>query len=53
LGYHPAEDQWLTAITVQPARAGLSDPEIQMIRGLIKWQMDALRGELTAPGTGQ
>ena len=47
LDYHPAEDQWLPAITVQPARAGLTSPEIQMIRGLIQWQMDALQKEMT------
>ena len=41
--YRPAEDLWLTAIALQPARAGVTETEQQMIRSFIKWQMEALK----------
>lgn len=53
LDYHPVEDQWLSAISVQPARAGLTAAEIEMIRGLIKWQMESLQKELHGSKAGQ
>jgi len=47
LDYRPVEDTWLPAITVQPARAGLTASETAMIRNLIQWQMDSLKQEWT------
>ena len=43
LEYRPGTVRWLPAVTVQPAKAGLTDGEISTIRGLIKWQMDQLQ----------
>ena len=45
LNYFPVQDTWLSAITVRLSQSGLAAAEIQMIRGLVKWQMDALKQE--------
>jgi hypothetical protein len=42
LDYQRAGEKWMPAITVRPAKAGLTASEIEMIRGLIRWQMKAL-----------
>ena len=43
LNYRPKDELWLTAISVNTREAGLSNTELEMMRGLIKWQMDAIR----------
>lgn len=45
LGYVPRGEQWLRAITVDLRGTGLSAGELQAMRGLIQWQLDALKGE--------
>jgi hypothetical protein len=43
LKYRPLDEVWLTALTVNPRTAGLSNFEMEMVRGLIQWQMEALQ----------
>lgn len=43
LNYQPAGDIWLTAFSVDLAKAGLSDSEVQTLRNMIKWQMEQLQ----------
>jgi hypothetical protein len=43
LHYRPLDEVWLTALAVNPRAAGLSSLETEMMRGLIQWQMEALR----------
>lgn len=47
LNYRPAHQLWLTAITVDPNKAGVTDAELRMIQSLVKWQLQALQP--TAP----
>lgn len=42
LGYRPDGEMWLTAISVNTREAGLSKTELDAMRSLIQWQMDAL-----------
>jgi hypothetical protein len=41
--YRPAEETWLTAIALDPARAGVTATEQEMIRSFIRWQMESLQ----------
>lgn len=50
LDYRFGKDVWMTAITVQPGRAGLNDTEIKTIRGLVQWQMEALQEHFPEAG---
>src|SRR5262249_24419015 len=43
--YRPVEEIWLTAISINPAQAGVTEAEEQMIRSLIRWQTEALQQE--------
>lgn len=43
--YKPAEDTWYPALTENPAAAGLTDADVQMIRGMVKLQMMQMQGE--------
>ncbi len=43
LHYRPAEQMWLTAFSVNPVQAGVSDSERAFVRGLIRGQMDKFR----------
>jgi hypothetical protein len=43
LGYRPADDLWLTAFSVDVRQTGLSPGQLQMVRNVIKWQMDQLQ----------
>jgi hypothetical protein len=43
LGYRPADDLWLTAFSVDLRQTGLSPGQLQMVRNIIKWQMDQLQ----------
>lgn len=45
LGYTPRSEQWLRAITVDLRETGLSTVELEAMRSLIQWQLDALKGE--------
>jgi len=43
LEYRPHAQHWLTAISVNTRRAGLSPSEVETLRGLIRWQLEALQ----------
>jgi hypothetical protein len=43
LKYRPLNEVWLTALAVNTRSAGLSDLELEMMRSLIQWQMQALQ----------
>lgn len=43
LKYRPLDEVWLTALTVNTRTAGLSNLEMEMMRSLIQWQMEALQ----------
>ena len=43
LKYRPLDEIWLTAMTVNTRTAGLSNLEMEMLRSLIQWQMEALQ----------
>ena len=43
LGYRPIKDEWLKAFSVDPVKAGVSQAEVQMIRGVVEWQMKMLK----------
>ena len=43
LKYRPLDEVWLTALTVNTRTAGLSNLEMEMVRSLIQWQMEALQ----------
>ena len=45
LGYRPRNDVWLTAISVDLRETGLTPGEMETMRGLIRWQMEALKAE--------
>jgi hypothetical protein len=41
--YRPTADRWLTAFAVDTKAAGLSEMELNMVRSIVKWQMDQLQ----------
>jgi hypothetical protein len=43
LHYRPAEETWLTAISVDTRKSGLSPGEVQVIRNLIQGQVEQMR----------
>jgi hypothetical protein len=43
LKYRPEREIWLTAFSVDLKKAGLSSSEVQMVRNLVKWQMDQMQ----------
>jgi hypothetical protein len=43
LKYRPRDEIWLTAVSVNTRAAGLSPAELEAMRSLIQWQLDALR----------
>lgn len=43
LGYRPVQDQWFQAFSVDPVKSGLSQADIQMIRGMVDIQMKMLK----------
>jgi hypothetical protein len=43
LKYRPRDEIWLTALSVNTRAAGLSPAELEGMRSLIQWQLDALR----------
>jgi len=43
LNYRPANQLWLTAISVDPGQAGITAAEVRMIQTMVKWQLDALQ----------
>ena len=45
LRYRPRGEVWLTAMSVDLREAGLSAAEMDAMRGLIRWQMEALKSE--------
>ena len=45
LGYRPRSEIWLTAMSVDVRQSGLTSGEMEMMRGLIRWQMEAMKGE--------
>lgn len=45
LGYRPRSEVWLTAMAVDLRQSGLTESEMEMMRGLIRWQMEALGAE--------
>jgi len=48
LNYRPASQLWLTAITVDPHKAGVTDAELRMIQSVVKWQLQALQPKVPA-----
>lgn len=45
LRYRPRGEVWLTAMSVDLRASGLSAAEMEAMRGLIRWQMEALKSE--------
>jgi len=43
LKYRPLDEIWLPALSVNTQAAGLSNLEMEMMRGLIQWQMETLQ----------
>ena len=43
LKYQPLDEVWLTAMSVNKRDTGLSDEEVQAMRSLVQWQLDALQ----------
>jgi len=43
LHYRPAEDVWLTAFSVDMKKADISPSEAQVMRNLVKWQLDQMQ----------
>ncbi len=43
LHYQPAGEVWLTAFSVDLRKNGLSPAEIQVMRNLVKWQLDQMQ----------
>jgi hypothetical protein len=43
LNYRPAHDQWFPAFGVDPVKSGLSQADIQMIKGMVDIQMKMLK----------
>ncbi|HXJ74290.1 MAG TPA: hypothetical protein VNM37_15685 [Candidatus Dormibacteraeota bacterium] len=44
LKYHPSSETWLTAVGVDLNQAGVSDAEVDSLRSIVRWQMEALQG---------
>jgi hypothetical protein len=44
LHYRPADETWLTAISVDMRQSGLSPVEVQFLRSLIQGQVEQMRG---------
>ena len=45
LRYRPRGEVWLTAMSVDLRESGLSAAEMEAMRGLIRWQIEALKSE--------
>lgn len=45
LGYRRGEERWMTALSVDIRAAGLTPAELQMVRGLVQWQLNALKSQ--------
>jgi hypothetical protein len=45
LHYRPSGERWFTAIAVNPRAAGMSTLEVELVRGLVRQQMDALQSQ--------
>jgi hypothetical protein len=43
LGYRRADETWLTAMSVDVRASGLTRGELDLVRGLVNWQLEALR----------
>lgn len=43
LNYRPAEDLWMTAFSVNTEEAGLTQTELDFVRGMVRWQMNQLQ----------
>ncbi len=43
LGYRPGDTEWLPAIRVNLKESGLTGADVNMARGLVKWQMQVLQ----------
>jgi hypothetical protein len=43
LKYRPLDEVWLTAMSVNMRDTGLSDAEVQAMRSLIQWQLEAMQ----------
>ncbi len=43
LGYRQHDEIWMTALTVDIRASGLTPADLQMVRGLVRWQLDALK----------
>ena len=43
LHYQPADEIWLTAFSVDLRKSGLSPAEVQVMRNLVKWQLDQMQ----------
>ncbi|MCX8157808.1 MAG: hypothetical protein N3J91_15440 [Verrucomicrobiae bacterium] len=39
LGYRPAREEWLTAFSINPRAAGITELELNWVRSLIEWQI--------------
>ena len=39
LGYHPAEEIWFGALSVEPGKAGIGGAELHFVRSLVRAQM--------------
>ncbi|MEW6306526.1 MAG: hypothetical protein AB1705_23925, partial [Verrucomicrobiota bacterium] len=52
LNYRPADQIWVPAFSVSPAKAGLSPAEITMVHAVVKWQMQILNAQEGAGKTG-
>src|SRR5262249_24337055 len=48
LAYRPRTERWLTAISVNTRRAGLAEAEVESMRALVRWQLEALEPEQAA-----
>ena len=43
LKYRPRQAVWLTALSVNTRQAGLSPSDLEAMRGLVRWQLEALQ----------
>lgn len=39
LGYRPVRDEWLSAFSLNPRAAGISEFELNWVRNMVRWQM--------------
>lgn len=42
-GYRPVKDEWLQAFDVNPEKAGVTPAEVQLIKGVVDWQLKMLK----------